>query len=101
MTDRAAHVTMLQRSPTYVLSMPTEDPIAGTYVIKGGGGAIDSVRALTSAFSKIHTTVIWQGFDDVGSDAGVKLAVENTIDIGYISRDLKAPEKGTVETISI
>ena len=80
---------------------PTEDPIAGTYVIKGGGGAIDSVRALTSAFSKIHTTVIWQGFDDVGSDAGVKLAVENTIDIGYISRDLKAPEKGTVETISI
>src|SRR5947207_5044481 len=25
---RAAHVTMLQRSPTYVLSMPTEDPIA-------------------------------------------------------------------------
>jgi cation diffusion facilitator CzcD-associated flavoprotein CzcO len=28
MTERAAHVTMLQRSPTYVLSMPAEDPIA-------------------------------------------------------------------------
>jgi cation diffusion facilitator CzcD-associated flavoprotein CzcO len=28
MTDRAAHVTMLQRSPTYVASRPAEDPIA-------------------------------------------------------------------------
>jgi phosphate transport system substrate-binding protein len=80
---------------------PTDDPIGGTYVVKGGGGAIDSVRALTTAFSKIHPTVVWQGFDDVGSDAGVKLSIDNQIDIGYISRDLKAPEKGTVETISI
>ena len=28
MADRAAHVTMLQRSPTYVISLPGEDPIA-------------------------------------------------------------------------
>jgi len=28
LTDRAAHVTMLQRSPTYILSIPSEDPIA-------------------------------------------------------------------------
>jgi monooxygenase len=28
MTDRAAHVTMLQRSPTYIASLPAEDPIA-------------------------------------------------------------------------
>jgi cation diffusion facilitator CzcD-associated flavoprotein CzcO len=28
LTDRAAHVTMLQRSPTYIASLPTEDPIA-------------------------------------------------------------------------
>ncbi len=80
---------------------PTDDPLAGTYVIKGGGGAIDSVRALTSAFSKIHPTVIWQGFDDVGSPAGVKLTVDGAVDIGYISRDLTAAEKGTVESISI
>jgi phosphate transport system substrate-binding protein len=80
---------------------PTDDPIAGTYVIKGGGGAIDSVKALTTAFTKLHPTVVWQGFDDVGSDAGVKLAIENQVDIGYISRDLKSAEKGTVETISI
>src|SRR5581483_3644165 len=28
MTDKAAHVTMLQRSPTYILSRPAEDGIA-------------------------------------------------------------------------
>ncbi|HEX3692595.1 MAG TPA: NAD(P)/FAD-dependent oxidoreductase [Solirubrobacteraceae bacterium] len=29
MAERAEHVTMLQRSPTYVVSLPGEDPIAG------------------------------------------------------------------------
>jgi len=86
---------------TVLQPKPTEDPLGGTYVIKGGGGAIDSVRALTTAFSKMHPTIVWQGFDDVGSDAGVKLAIDGSVDIGYISRDLKAPEKGTVETLSI
>jgi cation diffusion facilitator CzcD-associated flavoprotein CzcO len=28
MTDKAKHVTMLQRSPTYVVSLPQEDPIS-------------------------------------------------------------------------
>ena len=28
MADRAAHVTMLQRSPSYVVTLPAEDPIA-------------------------------------------------------------------------
>jgi cation diffusion facilitator CzcD-associated flavoprotein CzcO len=28
MTDRAAHVTMLQRSPSYIMTVPGEDPIA-------------------------------------------------------------------------
>ena len=27
--ERAAHVTMLQRSPSYILSLPASDPIAG------------------------------------------------------------------------
>jgi len=80
---------------------PTDDPIAGTYVLKGGGGATDAVKALTAGFSKVHPGVIWQGFDDVGSDAGVRLAIDGSVDIGYISRDLKAAEKGTVETLSI
>jgi cation diffusion facilitator CzcD-associated flavoprotein CzcO len=29
MAERAAHVTMLQRSPTYIISVPARDPIAG------------------------------------------------------------------------
>ncbi len=28
MTDKAAHVTMLQRSPTYIMSIPSIDPVA-------------------------------------------------------------------------
>src|SRR5206468_4974129 len=29
MADKAAHVTMLQRSPTYIVSLPQKDPLAG------------------------------------------------------------------------
>jgi monooxygenase len=29
MAEKAAHVTMLQRSPTYIASLPAEDPLAG------------------------------------------------------------------------
>jgi phosphate transport system substrate-binding protein len=77
------------------------DPLGGIYVTKGGGGAIDHVRALTAGFTAMHDTVIWQGFDDVGSDAGVKLALDGAVDLGYISRDPKPAEKGTVEILSI
>jgi len=83
------------------IARPTDDPLAGTFVLKGGGGALDAVKALTSGFSASHPTVIWQGFDDVGSDAGVSLTVSGNVDLGYISRDLRAAEKGTVETIPV
>jgi len=83
------------------IAKPTDDPLAGTYVLKGGGGALDAVKALTSGFSATHPTVLWQGFDDVGSDAGVSLTVSGNVDLGYISRDLRTAEKGTVETIAI
>jgi phosphate transport system substrate-binding protein len=84
-----------------IAAKPTADPFAGTYVTKGGGGALDAVKALTTGFSVAHPTVTWQGFDDVGSDAGVSLTVNGTVDLGFISRDLKAPEKGTVVTVPI
>jgi phosphate transport system substrate-binding protein len=83
------------------IAKPTDDPLAGTYVLKGGGGALDAVKALTSGFSSTHPTVLWQGFDDVGSDAGVSLTVSGNVDLGYISRDLRTAEKGTVETLAI
>jgi phosphate transport system substrate-binding protein len=83
------------------IARPTDDPLAGTFVLKGGGGALDAVRPLTAAFTAMHPTVIWQGLDDIGSDAGVKLTIESQLDLGFISRDLRAAEKGTVETIPI
>ena len=83
------------------ISKPTDDPFAGTYVLKGGGGALDNVRPLTKAFNDLHPTVIFTGFDDVGSDAGVSLTVSGNVDLGFISRELRPAEKGTVETISI
>src|SRR5260221_6356241 len=53
---------------------PTEDPIGGTLVGKGGGGAIDSVKALTTAFTKLHPTVGLPGVDDVGAESRVEVA---------------------------
>jgi phosphate transport system substrate-binding protein len=83
------------------IAKPTEDPLAGTFVMKGGGGALDNVRALTNAFSAAHPTVLWQGFDDVGSDAGVSLTISSTVDLGFISRTLKPAEEGKVEIVPI
>jgi phosphate transport system substrate-binding protein len=84
-----------------IAAKPTPDPLAGTYVTKGGGGALDAVKALTAGFTAVHPTVLWQGFDDVGSGAGVTLVVEGQVDLGYISRDLAAAEKGKVEALPI
>jgi phosphate transport system substrate-binding protein len=79
----------------------TPDPLAGQYIVNGGGGALDNVRALTDAFVKRHPTITWQGLADIGSDAGVNLAVSGEIELGYISRDLRDAEKGKVEVMPI
>jgi phosphate transport system substrate-binding protein len=79
----------------------TPDPLAGLYIVNGGGGALDSVKALTDAFGKKHPDITWQGLADVGSDAGVNLVLSGETDLGYISRDLKDTEKGKVEAVAI
>jgi len=79
----------------------TQDPLAGQYIVNGGGGALDNVKALTDAFRAQHTGITWQGLADVGSNAGVNLVVSGETDLGYISRDLLDTEKGKVEAISI
>src|ERR1700716_721585 len=76
-------------------------PLAGSYILRGGGGALDTVTALTSAFSNLHPTVRWQGFEDVGSDASVKLVTSGEGDLGFISRELRPAEVGTVLTLPI
>jgi phosphate transport system substrate-binding protein len=85
-----------------VLPAPaTQDPLAGQYIVNGGGGALDNVKALTDAFRAQHMGITWQGLADVGSNAGVNLVVSGETDLGYISRDLLDTEKGKVEAISI
>jgi phosphate transport system substrate-binding protein len=79
----------------------TPDPIGGNYILRGGGGALDTVTALTNAFTNLHPTVHWQGFEDVGSDASVKLVVSGEGDLGFISRELRPAEMGTVLTMPI
>ena len=82
-------------------SAPTPDRLAGQYIVNGGGGALDNVKALTDAFGKMHPNITWQGLSDIGSDAGVNLAVSGETDLGYISRELKDLEKGKVELLPI
>src|SRR2546428_11252607 len=77
-------------------SAPTADPFAGQYIVNGGGGALDNVKALTDAFGKMHPTITWQGLAHIGSDARVNLADSGENRLGYHSRHLKDPEKGTV-----
>jgi phosphate transport system substrate-binding protein len=87
-----------------VLPAPaTSDPLAGQYIVNGGGGALDNVKALADAFQKHHPAITWQGLADVGSSAGVNLVISGETDLGYISRDLTDAEKlaGKVEALPI
>lgn len=79
---------------------PTADPLAGRYSLSGGGGALQIVNPLATAFSKLHPGVIFT-IEDVGSDAGVQLTANSSIDLGMTSRDLKDPEKALVQSLSI
>jgi phosphate transport system substrate-binding protein len=79
----------------------TKDPLAGSYIARGGGGALDNVGPLIKEFTKLHPGVTWQGMDDIGSDAGIKLVQSGEIDLSFISRDLKPAEVGTVAAVPI
>ncbi len=52
MTDRAAHVTMLQRSPTYVLSVPAIDPAVNLWRKLPTGVAYRLARARNIALAR-------------------------------------------------
>ncbi|HEX2851240.1 MAG TPA: NAD(P)/FAD-dependent oxidoreductase [Acidimicrobiales bacterium] len=55
LADRAAHVTMLQRSPTYIASLPAKDPVAALLrrilPVRWSGPAIRWFKALTTQAS--------------------------------------------------
>src|SRR2546429_7117119 len=79
----------------------TQDPLAGQYIVNGGGGAFDNVKALTDAFKAAHPSITWQGLADVGSNAGVNLVVSGETDLGYISRDLTDAEKTAGKVVAL
>jgi phosphate transport system substrate-binding protein len=71
---------------------PVTDPLAGRYSLSGGGGALQIVQPLTDAFSKAHPGVVFV-IEDTGSDAGVQLTANASVDLGMTSRDPKESEK--------
>jgi phosphate transport system substrate-binding protein len=79
---------------------PTADPLAGRYSASGGGGALAAVTALTKRFAELHPGVTWQ-VEEVGSDAGVNLATNGAIDLGFTSRALSADEATKLKTVGI
>ncbi len=79
----------------------TQDPLSGQYIVNGGGGALDNVKALTDAFKAAHPSITWQGLADVGSNAGVNLVVSGETDLGYISRDLTDAEKTAGKVVAL
>ena len=94
-------VVMTACAPGQLLGpKPTKDPIAGVYIARGGGGALDNVLPLTQAFSRLHPTFLWQGLDDIGSDAGIRLVQSGELDVAFISRELRDSDVG-VATLSI
>ena len=79
----------------------TADPLTGQYIVNGGGGALDNVKALTDAFKALHPNITWQGLADVGSNAGVNLVISGETDLGYISRDLTDAEKAAAKVVAL
>lgn len=79
---------------------PTADPLAGRYSATGGGGALAAVTALTKRFAELHPGVVWQ-VDETGSDAGVNLATNGSVDFGFTSRALSADEATRLKSVGI
>ena len=66
------------------LATPTADPLSGSYVVKGGGAALEVYQALVDGFNVLHPTVRF-GFEDVGSGSGMKLAASGDVDLATSS----------------
>jgi phosphate transport system substrate-binding protein len=79
---------------------PTPDPISGQYTASGGGGALPAVQALTARFRELHPAVNWL-VTETGSNAAIKLVLSNTIDLGFVSRNLTDGESRQVTPVPI
>lgn len=82
-------------------SAPARDPLAGVYRIGGGDAALPNVQALTDAFTAKHPGVKFQFDATLGSDGGVNLAADHTLDLGMASRELTLPENDLVDRVLV
>jgi phosphate transport system substrate-binding protein len=82
-------------------TLPARDPLAGVYRIGGGDAALANVQALTDAFAAKHPGVKFQFDTTLGSDGGVNLAADHTLDLGMASRDLTLPETDLVDHVLV
>jgi phosphate transport system substrate-binding protein len=83
-----------------VPAAPTPAPLTGTYTASGGGGALPAVEALTARFKELHPGIDWI-VSESGSNSAIKLVLSNTIDVGFVSRELTDAEKKQVTGIPI
>jgi phosphate transport system substrate-binding protein len=84
--------------PTVPSAAP--DPLAGTYVVKGGGAPLDVFQALSDEFRKAHPTVRFT-FSDVGSAAGMRLAAAGDVDLATSSAPVPAELQGKVVVVPV
>ena len=77
------------------------DPFAGVYRIGGGDASLEIVKALTDAYIAKHSGVKFDIDSSLGSDPAIKLAADGTLDLGMVSRALKADEKAIVDALVI
>src|SRR5437773_10195725 len=61
----------------------TQDPLGGQYIVNGGGGAHENVKALTDACRTAHPSITSQGLADVRSNAGVNLVGSGEKDLAH------------------
>lgn len=79
---------------------PTPDPVAGSYVVKGGGAARDVFNALVDAFRAEHPG-FRVAFEDIGSSAGMRLAASGGVDLATSSAVVPEELSAQVRTVSV
>ena len=79
---------------------PTRDPLAGSYLVKGGGAPRETFLALSTEFSARHPGVNFE-FEDIGSKPGMSLVVSGAIDLATSSTEPDASLRDKVGVVPI
>jgi len=78
----------------------SNDPLAGTYIVKGGGAPLDVYTALSKEFLAKHPGVKFV-FEDVGSRPGMRLVADGEIDLATSSSDPEPALKDQIVLVPV